>query len=73
MKVFIEMGEEEARQFMKFRDEKPKLMAEVLGIKRDLRDLAEKVAYALGEADEKEICVSREVAADLIKTANKYL
>lgn len=73
MKVYVEMGEEEARQFMKFRDEKPKLIAEVLRIKMDLREFAEKVAFALGEADEKEICVSHEVAADLIQTAGKYL
>lgn len=72
MKVHVEMGQEELLAFLKFQDERPKLIAEIRQLKSDLREFAEEVDWAVTEEDG-EIRVNQKIAKDLLRIAGKYL
>ena len=72
MKVHVEMGQEELLAFLKFQDERPKLIAEIRQLKSDLREFAEEVDWAVTEEDG-EIRVNQKIAKDLLRIAGKHL
>lgn len=72
MKVHVEMGQEEFLAFLKFQEERPKLMAEIRQLKSELREFAEEVDWAVTEEDG-EIRVNQKIAKDLLRIAGKYL
>lgn len=72
MKVHVEMGQEEFLAFLKFQEERPKLIAEIRQLKSELRELAEEVDWAVTEEDG-EIRVNQKIAKDLLRIAGKHL
>lgn len=72
MKVHVEMGQEEFLAFLKFQEERPKLIAEIRKLKSELREFAEEVDWAVTEEDG-EIRVNQKIAKDLLRIAGKYL
>ena len=72
MKVHVEMGQEELLAFLKFQEERPKLISEIRQLKSELREFAEEVDWAVTEEDG-EIRVNQKIAKDLLRIAGKYL
>ena len=72
MKVHVEMGQEEFLAFLKFQEERPKLITEIRQLKSELRELAEEVDWAVTEEDG-EIRVNQKIAKDLLRIAGKHL
>lgn len=72
MKVHVEMGQEEFLAFLKFQEERPKLIAENRQLKSELHEFAEEVDWAVAEEDG-EIRVNQKIAKDLLRIAGKYL
>ena len=66
------MGKEEFIAFVNFQEDRPRLMSEIKRLKDELRELAEKIDFAITETDET-VSVNPRIFRDLLKFAGKYL